>query len=170
MPKIIENVREQLLCEAKRQIAERGYANTTIRSVAGECSLAVGTVYNYFKSKDMLVASFMIEDWFECLAKIESQSTQDARVRLRSIYDGIGEFASKYQSIFQDQSAAKSFLSAFNERHKQLRAQLSRLILPICEAENAVFACEFAAEALLTWTMAGEDFEKIAPLLMKILK
>ena len=46
MPKIIENVREQLLAVAKKQIGERGYANTTIRSVAGECGLAVGTVYN----------------------------------------------------------------------------------------------------------------------------
>ena len=35
MAKIIENVREQLLTEAKKQIWERGYADTTIRSVAG---------------------------------------------------------------------------------------------------------------------------------------
>ena len=34
MPKILEKVREQLLAEAERQIAERGYARTTIRSVA----------------------------------------------------------------------------------------------------------------------------------------
>ena len=63
MPKIIENIREALLVEAKRQIAERGYQNTTIRSVAKECGVAVGTVYNYFKSKDMLIASFILEDW-----------------------------------------------------------------------------------------------------------
>ena len=37
MPKIIENIREQLMNEAKLQIAERGYKNTTIRSVAGGC-------------------------------------------------------------------------------------------------------------------------------------
>ena len=46
MPKIIENVREQLLTEAKRQIAENGYSATTIRSVAGACGLGIGTVYN----------------------------------------------------------------------------------------------------------------------------
>ena len=42
MPKIIENVREQLLVEAKRQIAEYGYAKTTVRSVAAACGLGVG--------------------------------------------------------------------------------------------------------------------------------
>ena len=51
MPKIIENVREQLLGEAKRQIAKKGYGKTTIRSVASACGFGVGTVYNYFKSK-----------------------------------------------------------------------------------------------------------------------
>ena len=56
MPKIIENVREQLLAEAKKQVFEHGYADTTIRSVARACGLGVGTVYNYFSSKEMLIA------------------------------------------------------------------------------------------------------------------
>ena len=60
MPKIIENLRDQLLQEARKQIAERGYTGTTIRSVAGACGVGVGTVYNYFSSKEMLIASFMM--------------------------------------------------------------------------------------------------------------
>ena len=51
MPKIIENVREQLLAETKRQIAENGYEKTTVRSVAGACDIGVGTVYNKFSQK-----------------------------------------------------------------------------------------------------------------------
>ena len=43
MPKIIENLRASLLCEAKRQINELGYGQTTIRSVASGCGVAVGT-------------------------------------------------------------------------------------------------------------------------------
>ena len=41
MPKLIENVRTQLLLEAKKQIAERGYAKTTIRSVWPKMSATV---------------------------------------------------------------------------------------------------------------------------------
>ncbi len=170
MPKIIENVREQLLCEAKRQIAERGYENTTIRSVASECGLAVGTVYNYFESKDMLIASFMIEDWFECLSEIDSHSASEAEVRLRCIYDAVCKFCKKYSALFSDKSALRSFSSVFAERHKQLRSQLAALIMPVCTSDEAEFVCEFAAESLLTWTMAGADFDKISCLLMKILK
>ena len=50
MPKIIENIREKILEEAKCQVMESGYASMTIRSVANACGVGVGTVYNYFKS------------------------------------------------------------------------------------------------------------------------
>ena len=83
MPKIIENLREELLAEAKKQIAERGYKNTTIRSVAAECGIAVGTVYNYFKSKDMLIASFILVDWLECVRSIAAQP-KDAKMTVDS--------------------------------------------------------------------------------------
>ena len=46
MPKILESIREQLLETARRQIGKNGYGSTTIRSVASECGIAVGTVYN----------------------------------------------------------------------------------------------------------------------------
>ena len=169
MPKIIENVREQLLCEAKKQIAERGYANTTIRSVAGECGLAVGTVYNYFKSKDMLIASFMAEDWYECVEKIRLHPTDDTRAFLQCIYDALIDFSNKHNALFTDADAARVFSTVFGERHKQLRDQISELILPICKAEDPGFASEFVAESILCWTMAGKDFDDIYKLIIKII-
>ena len=77
MPKIIENVRELLLETAKEQIRLQGYSKTTIRTVASACGLGVGTVYNYFKSKDMLIATFMLEDWRECLKEMKSHSSTE---------------------------------------------------------------------------------------------
>jgi len=167
MPKIIENVREQLLAEAKKQIAERGYANTTIRSVAGACSIGVGTVYNYFKSKDMLIASFMLEDWQECLADIRAHKAPDAAALLRAIYDALLCFSDKHKALFTDAEAAKVFSTVFSKRHKQLREQLADLLKPVAKDD---FGAAFIAESLLTWTMAGVPFEQLSDILLKILK
>ena len=170
MPKIIENVRELLLDTAKKQIEDRGYANTTIRSVAGECGLAVGTVYNYFRSKDMLIATFVVEDWNSYLSDIRGAKLSDPRMALHNIYDALIHFSEKHRSLFSDPEAAKVYSAVFSERHKTLRSQISEIIAPLCPAESGDFTAEFVAESLLTWTVAGKDFDSIFNILEKILK
>lgn len=161
MPKVIENVREQLLLVARRQIAESGYEKTTIRSVASACGLGVGTVYNYFKSKDMLIASFMLEDWQECLWQMKEKSSDDIECFLQNIYISLREFVEAHTSLFRDEDAKKVFSTTLAERHKILRDQLSEIISPICSRLNNRFLPEFISESLLTWTMADKSFEEI---------
>ena len=167
MPKIIENLREQLLREAERQICENGYKNTTIRSVAGGCGVAVGTVYNYFKSKDMLIAGFVLGDWLECINSISAYPKEDKRAFLNYIYTSLTEFAKRHTALFTDGEAAKTFNQALSERHKQLRDQLSELIMPI---SGDRFLSEYVAEAMLCWTMDGRAFEDIYELLPEKIK
>ena len=71
MPKIIENVRGMLIEEAQTQITANGYDNVTIRSIAKGCGLGLGTFYNYFKSKEMLIATFLNEDWQKRMSVIK---------------------------------------------------------------------------------------------------
>lgn len=167
MPKIIENVREQLLAEAKRQIDERGYKNTTIRSVAGECGVAVGTVYNYFKSKNMLIASFILKDWLDCLNSIAAHPKSDRRALLEFIHSSLNDFVGKHHGLFSDKEAEKAFNISVSERHGQLRSQLAEQIKPLTDDD---FLAEFVAEAMLYWTMAGRSFEDIYPLLPEKIK
>ena len=169
MPKIIENVRNQLLEEAKRQVAERGYKNTTVRSVAGACGVAVGTVYNYFRSKDILIASFILKDWEDFVESVASQPKENRKLYLNFIYTSLNNFSYKYNALFADKDAKQTFSLAFTERHGQLRSQLAALILPVCHG-NDDFLAEYVAEALLTWTMAGRSFESIYTLLPEQIK
>ena len=116
MPKIIENLQPKLIAEARRQIETVGYSAMTVRSVARECGLGVGTVYNYFPSKDALVASFMLEDWRECMDAVAEvgETAPDARPVVRCIYDQLRLYAARHEGLFRDSAAAAAFAGAFS--------------------------------------------------------
>lgn len=173
MPKIIKNLREQLLEEAKRQIEERGYADTTIRSVASACGVGVGTVYNYFESKEMLIATFVYETWKKYLEDMQKLPSDEPRVLWGGIYQALRSFAAENEKLFSDADAAKLVSVTSSGRHKLLRGQIAAFILPVCRCEGTTdpqFTAEFIAEALLNWSMENTDFEAVYPLLEKIIK
>ena len=174
MPKIIENIREKLLTEAKRQVMENGYTSMTIRSVATACGVGTGTVYNYFPSKDVLVANFMLEDWMKCIQATEQgmKEAEDAKTALHCMYQELTEYKEKYTNLFSDENAEASYSASSMQRHHLLREQLAEPVkIWTRKQENvdADFLAEFIAENMLTWTMAGRDFEQIAEVLLQLL-
>ena len=167
MPKIIENLESKLTEEAQRQIEQSGYGAVTIRSVAKACGVGVGTVYNYFSSKDELLAAYMLRDWNDCIAAIEAVSA-DARSPepvLRCIYDQLRSYARQNSAVFRDEAAASGYSGSFSRYHGMLRSQLSAPLRKFCETD---FAASFIAESLLTWTMAGTSFNEIFELIGKL--
>lgn len=166
MPKIIENLREQLLSEAKKQVKELGYAATTVRSVAGACGVGVGTVYNYFKSKEMLIATFVYDDWKIHLAEME-RLPDEPYARLSGIYGSLRRFSEENAELFSDADAAKSVSVGGAERHRLLRSQIASFVRPLC-AED--FAAEFLAEALIRWSVENVEFAVVYPIFEKIIK
>lgn len=61
-----ENVKEQcrqkILKAARKLIAEKGAANTTLRNIATEAGVSNGALYYYFHSKDLILYEIMDED------------------------------------------------------------------------------------------------------------
>ncbi len=167
MPKIIENLEKRLIEEAMKQLQECGYSNVTIRSVAKGCGVGIGTVYNYFPSKEALLATYILESWKECVASIctVSEGSQGPQPVVRCIYDQLLQFSEAHSMVFRDAAAASTFAASFGQYHKLLRAQLASPLRKFCASD---FAAEFAAEALLTWTMAGKTFDEIYGMLEKI--
>lgn len=173
MPKIIENIREKLLEEAKRQVSESGYSAMTIRSVATACGVGTGTVYNYFPSKDMLVASFMLEDWMLCIQAIEQgiAVAEDVKTALYCMYQELLRYKEKYANLFTDENAEASYIASSSKRHHLLCEQLAEPLKIWTRKQDkvdALFLAEFIAENMLTLTMAGKDFEQIAAILIQL--
>lgn len=174
MPKIIENIREKLLAEAKKQVIENGYSSMTIRSVATACGVGTGTVYNYFPSKDVLVANFMLEDWMECIQSIDKGMTEakDAKEALLYMYEELVTYKEKYTMLFTDENAEASYSASSMQRHHLLREQLAEPIKVWTRKQNKAdsdFLAEFIAENMLTWTMAGRDFAQITDVILQLL-
>ena len=168
MPKIIENLENRLIQEAKKQIAESGYGAVTIRDLAKACGVGVGTVYNYFPSKEALVAAYLLEDWNKCVLAIGAVGTyaESPRPVARCVYDQLVSFSQRHQAIFRDAAAASGIAGSFSGYHKLLRQQLAQPLRRFCCGD---FAAEFIAESLLTWTMAGKTFDEIYGMIEKLL-
>ena len=167
MPKIIRDLESRLLEEAKKQINESGYSALTIRKVAQACGVGVGTVYNYFPSKDALLATYMLSDWNRCTTAINAVATYSDSPEpvVRCIFDQLLAYADLHKAIFRDEAAAAAFAGSFSRYHTLLRAQLAAPLRKFCSSD---FAAQFAAEALLTWTMAGNDFHEIYGMIAKL--
>jgi AcrR family transcriptional regulator len=77
--------RAEILDAARRRFASHGLAGTTIDEIAREASVAKGTVYLYYKSKDevllQLVERDLAELEAETLAAIGAAASLDARLR-----------------------------------------------------------------------------------------
>ena len=140
-------------------MAEQGYAKTTIRSIAGACGLATGTVYNYFPSKDVLFAAFMLADWEKCLTAMKTCATEDVRGFLGHVCGCLRDYIDSHSGLLYDRDASVPFAAAFPERHAQLRRQIAEVLKPVCEGRGQFFA-DFVAESLLSWTSAGRSFEE----------
>lgn len=167
MPKIIENLEQRLIAEARRQIHQDGYGAMTVRSVAKACGVGVGTVYNYFPSKDDLTAAFMLEDWQHCITVITAVSnySDNGKNVVRCIYDQLLEYSRLHQKIFRDEAALAAFTGSFSKYHTLLRSQICEPLKKFCADD---FAAEFIAEALLTWTMAGVEFDVMYQMIAKL--
>jgi AcrR family transcriptional regulator len=170
MPKIINDLQEKILKEAKRQVFENGYTSMTIRSVAQECGIAIGTIYNYYPSKDYLIASFVLIDWIPLKEELNEKckSTAQPMDAFNCIYMILEKFILDYQPLFQETGAVKSVSITFHSRHCELRGQLAEMIHDLCMEKAKTpsqFLPEFIAEALLTWSAEQRSFEELRTVL-----
>ncbi|MDO5293441.1 MAG: TetR/AcrR family transcriptional regulator [bacterium] len=173
MPKVIENLRETLLQEARKEMFEEGYQTFNIRQVAARCQVAVGTVYNYFPSKEMLAATIILEDWMKSLRQMKQKTKEetDLETGLEIIYQELLAFEQLYHQIFISSTAIYSKYGS-RKRHQKLREQLEQPIKQVVlqtKGETDPFIITFIAENLLGASQERTEFKKLAGILMKIL-
>ena len=104
MPKVIENLRETIIVEAKNILVTLGFKDLNIREIAKGCNIGTGTFYNYFSTKEDLVSEIFREDWKKVSNLVdELKLTEEPfKEKIRKIYLSIGLFINSYIPIFYE--------------------------------------------------------------------
>ena len=173
MPKIIKNLHERLLKETRKVLLKRGYDAVTIRRIASACDVATGTVYNYYSSKDSLIANAILSDWLEHVERTRGKVARasDLRVGFSAIFACIYDFSERYSETFRQSGLALAG-QAYSERHGMLRNQIIDLIGVLeqrFECAPTATAEKVMAESLLAGASHGWPAEELIPLLEKLI-
>ena len=152
-----------MLGAASDLFAQKGYARTTFQEIAAAADVSVATVFNYFSSKDDLVAALLRPDLERILARgqrvIERPPADPGRamVRLLSAYSDLGGPSWKRRellklAIFPGIDNTGKLTSLVIEADSRTRAQICELLvelrragrlrprLPIEDAAAVIFA------------------------------
>lgn len=84
-----EETRSRILAAALELFRRRGFDQTTMREIAAEAGVALGSAYYYFASKEALVMAFYADASKEMSAQIDARLTKAKGLesRLRAILD-----------------------------------------------------------------------------------
>ena len=168
MPKIIENVKEKAVAEARRELLGEGYNAMTIRRVAAAIGIGTGTIYNYFPSKEYLAACVMLEDWQEMTSTFQrGQESGDARETIRRLFDLVRTYTERFRSSWEQYAEQESAFTMRHRYHTVLIRQLEQHVaaaLPQETGQAKPWLSAFLAELILRFGTDGRSgYEAIAP-------
>ena len=162
MPKRLDQPKERMIAAAREVLlGEQGYSGLTIREIAARCGTAVGTVYNYFPSKEHLAAHVMLEDWREEMARVReklSASPRTAEEGICILYSGVLSYSRRYVQVWA-QYGGKNQAAAGSGHHQMLVKELAGYVEEILgdtSVSQEPFLPVFLAETILHFASDGE--------------
>jgi len=132
MPKVIENLRETIILEAKNILLTQSFKDLSIREIAKSCNIGTGTFYNYFSTKEELVVAIFREDWRRVSNLVDELklTEEPCKEKFRKIYISIGMFVSSYISIFYEMAtlSGNDYRCKEANRYDVLYTKISELL------------------------------------------
>lgn len=95
--------REEILKTAVALARKEGCGRLGMRTVAGACGIAVGSVYNYFPTKEELLLAVVGEIWREIFHSLSCDMTSaDFLTLVEGMQENIRQGIEKYPGFFAD--------------------------------------------------------------------
>ena len=101
MPKVIDGLQSNILQSARKRLFSTP-PTFSLRAIAKDCGVAVGTIYNYFPDKDTLIASVFADDWNQIIAETESRiaGAENIEEGVLAIYSGLTRFTQSHRTVW----------------------------------------------------------------------
>lgn len=172
MPKVIENLFDDIIIAGKEILNEKGYDEFSMRDVSSKINIATGTIYNYFKSKNALIFNILYKDWQCFLSEIEDDlaSADSLDDSLELIFNDLVDFVLKYEDLYKKHLEIRDFSYEDNSIALDLQIIISNLIkkynYSVTEFEEA-----FIAESFLFYAVRRDfSYNKLDGVIQKIIK
>lgn len=169
MPKIIENVRDKLIEEARSEMLS-GADAITVRSIADACGIAVGTFYNYFESKEYLMAVVMLNDWNKIIEKLCSETRGSEPIKgIEAIFLSLRDFSILFKKVWSEGEISPDAIRQRNQRHGALVSQIKTCIEGFITNPNDPYLTEFLAEIIIKFASdCNTDYDDFARMVKKL--
>lgn len=172
MPKVIPGLKERIIASARKRILESENHDFSTRELAEDCGVAAGTIYNYFRTREELLTSVMMEDWEDCIMTMEklAERADGPDDGLRQMEDQLRRFTEKFRPVWQGHAAP----SPGGEFHHRLIAQIEKPLSRLAERFDLSQDPEelkVATEILLAVSLQEkETLERVLPVMRKIMR
>lgn len=167
--------RDAILKKSRELIRQKGCSALNIRTVANECGVAVGSIYNYFSSKAELNEAVVESVWSEIFP--HGEVFQDTLSCVAWMFERVKYGSEKYPGFFTLHSLAFMQDEKPEGRRKMwemwqhIENSLQKVILNDPNVRKDAFSADFSAEkltsvifSLLLSAMLRADYDPSATL------
>ena len=175
MPKIIPELRASIIQAARKNLLENEMHDISMRRLAQECGTAVGTVYNYFPSKEALIAEIIMPDWLECCREMKecAVSGPEPLEAALAITTALRKFTSQYAPVWKNYAGEQNSLTSLVSRHNQIIGEIAAAVKEMLLRFDLLydeFLPEIIAEMILSASRTEDGFRRIVPVLERVLR
>ena len=158
--------KEQILNTSRELLQTEGCKSINIRAVATACGVSVGSIYNYFDSKEELVRETVESIWFEIFHLFEQdESYGDIITCVKELYQRMEEGCEKYPGFFMlhSMSFARKEKESGKQRMQEAWMHIIRCLCSVMEhdpnirkdAFNESFSCKNFADVIFSLMLAS---------------
>ena len=153
--------KEAIMKTCRDMVSERGLSALDMRSVAKACHVALGSLYNYFPSKDALVTATIESVWQDIFHMEQCCEQKPFPEYVRWIFDSVRQGTREYPHFFTAHSISVAS-SAKEQARKTMEQYFSHMKAGMAQSLRAdpavrsdAFSASFSESDLIDFVLAN---------------